>query len=283
MPEYRVDGVTISGKAFGYLSADTKRIAKTRATELAHEKKFKVVAVRERTSFIYRVQKGTDKPIDGEQKAFSADEVRIALEKMGFRVLYVRKKLFGNKQRPAPSVDVIAFIRVSTDLMRQKLPFNEVMQLLLNDIPNATLRDAVREVNAELKQGKDSEKVFQKQSIVFGKFAANMLGLASKSGNMVEIYESTAKFLERTAEFKSESQKRISNAHDYVVCVVPCRVILCRIYFSRNGRNVCEIQNQTSADDCSDTEIQRVADEQYVGVDVLDDCSDYWPYCFYEN
>jgi type IV pilus assembly protein PilC len=203
MPEYRIDGVTISGKAVsGTISADTKRIAKTRATELANEKKFKVVAVHERNAFIYRVQKGADKPIDGEQKAFSSVEVRIALEKMGFHVLYVRKKLFGTKQRPAPAVDIISFVRISTDLMRQKLPFNEVMQLLLNDIPNATLRDAVREVNAELKQGKDSEKVFQKQSIVFGKFAANMLGLASKSGNMVEIYESTAKFLERTAEFK---------------------------------------------------------------------------------
>ena len=29
-----------------------------------------------------------------------------------------------------------------------------------------------------------------------------MLGLASKSGNMAEIYESTAKFLERQTEFK---------------------------------------------------------------------------------
>jgi len=44
--------------------------------------------------------------------------------------------------------------------------------------------------------------VFQKQSIVFGKFTANMLGLASKSGNMAEIYDATAKFLERNAEFK---------------------------------------------------------------------------------
>ncbi len=29
-----------------------------------------------------------------------------------------------------------------------------------------------------------------------------MLGLASKSGNMVEIYKATAKFLERQQEFK---------------------------------------------------------------------------------
>ncbi len=64
------------------------------------------------------------------------------------------------------------------------------------------LRDAIKEINAELKQGKDSEKVFMKQAPVIGKFTAQMLGLASKSGNMVEIYESAAKFMERNAEFK---------------------------------------------------------------------------------
>ena len=37
---------------------------------------------------------------------------------------------------------------------------------------------------------------------MLGRFTAHMLGLASKSGNMAEIYDSTAKFLERRAEFK---------------------------------------------------------------------------------
>jgi type IV pilus assembly protein PilC len=203
MPEYRIDGVTLTGKTVsGSITADTKSIAKKKAEELAREKKFKVTSIHERVTFLYRVQKGNDKPIDGEQKAFSNDEVRIALEKMGFRVVYVRKKLFGNKQKAAPVIDVITFVRVSTDLMRQKLPFNEVMTLLINDIPNPRLREAIKEINAELKQGKDSEKVFLKQAPVIGKFTAQMLGLASKSGNMAEIYESAAKFMERNAEFK---------------------------------------------------------------------------------
>ena len=203
MPEYRIDGVSLTGKTVsGSISADNKGMAKTKAAELAREKKFKVTGIHERVSFIYRVKKGNDKPIDGEQKAFTSDEVRVALEKMGFNVLYVRKKLFGNKLKAAPAIDVISFVRVSTDLMRQKLPFNEVMQLLINDIPNAGLRDAIKEINAELKQGKDSEKVFMKQAPVIGKFTAQMLGLASKSGNMAEIYESAAKFMERNAEFK---------------------------------------------------------------------------------
>ena len=203
MPEYRIDGVSLTGKTVsGSITADNKGIAKVKAAELSREKKFKVTGIHERASFVYRVKKGNDKPIDGEQKAFTSDEVRVALEKMGFNVLYVRKKLFGNKLKPAPAVDVISFVRVSTDLMKQKLPFNEVMQLLINDIPNVRLRDSVKEINAELKQGKDSEKVFMKQAPVIGKFTAQMLGLASKSGNMAEIYESAAKFMERNMEFK---------------------------------------------------------------------------------
>ena len=203
MPEYRIEGVTPSGKTVaGAITADNKKSARQRADEMGREKKFKVTGVYERANFLYRVQKGNDKPIDGEQKAYSKEEVTQALEKMGYKVVYVRKKLFGNKQTAAPAVDVITFVRVSADLMRQKLPFNEVLQLLVNDIDNAALREAVKEINSELKQGKDSEKVFQKQSIVFGKFTANMLGLASKSGNMAEIYDATAKFLERNAEFK---------------------------------------------------------------------------------
>jgi len=91
---------------------------------------------------------------------------------------------------------------VSADLIRQKLPFNEIMQLMVNDVQNRTLREAIKDINTELKQGKDSERTFIKHEAVLGRFTAHMLGLASKSGNMAEIYDSTAKFLERQADFK---------------------------------------------------------------------------------
>jgi len=203
MAEYKIEGLTVAGKAVsGLINADSFKDAKQKATQMSVEKKFKLTGVFERVVWMYRVQKGTEKPLDGEQKAYTKDEVKQALEKMGYRVLYVRKKLFGGKQHAAPAVEIITFVRMSADLMRQKLPFNEILILLMNDIANPALKDAVKEINSELKQGKDSEKVFLKQAPVFGKFTANMLGLASKSGNMTEIYESTAKFLERNAQFK---------------------------------------------------------------------------------
>ncbi len=204
MPEFRIEGLSTVGKVVqGVIEADGFKLAKEKASQMAAQKKFKVLNITPRSIFLYKVQKGTEKPIMGEQRAFTKGEVEEALSKMGYRVFYVRKKLFNFKPKP-PMNDIVTFVRVSADLIRQKLPYNEILQLLSNDIENPTLRDTVKDINNELKQGKDSEKVFVKHEAIFGKFTAHMLGLASKSGNMAEIYDSTAKFLERQAQFKKD-------------------------------------------------------------------------------
>lgn len=202
MPEYRIEGVTPAGKPVqGVLDAESMRVARKRAGQMAQQRNFKLLRVISRSTWIYKVQRGTEKPITGEQKAYSKAEVREALQRMGFRVIYVQRRLFDFKARP-PATEIVTFVRVSADLIKQKLPFNEIMQLLANDIENRSLRETIKDINAELKQGRDSEKAFLKHEAVLGRFTAHMLGLASKSGNMAEIYESTAKFLERQAEFK---------------------------------------------------------------------------------
>jgi len=205
MAEFRIDGLSLSGKPVqGIINADTIKLAKEKAYQMARERKFKVSTVHARAIYIYRVRKGDEKPIDGEQKAFTKKEVIEALVKMGYQVVYVRKKLFAGKGGKVPATEIVSFVRVSSDLIRQKLPFNDMMSMLINDIQNKTLRETIKEINQDLKQGKDSEKAFQKHERVLGKFAAHMLGLASKSGNMGEIFESTAKFLERNAQFKKD-------------------------------------------------------------------------------
>jgi len=202
MAEFRIEGVTAGGKPVqGILEADSTRSAKQKAAVMAQQRKFKLLHVVPRSTWVYKVQRGTEKPVIGEQKAFTKGEVQDALQKMGYRVIRIQKRLIDFKAKP-PATEIVTFVRVSADLIRQKLPFNEIMQLLVNDIENRTLREAIRDINAELKQGKDSERAFIKHEAVLGRFTAHMLGLASKSGNMAEIYDSTAKFLERQSEFK---------------------------------------------------------------------------------
>lgn len=202
MPDFRFEGMTISGRAVqGFVSADSLRHAKKKILNLITQRKIKLTRIQKRKTFIYKVRKGNEKPVKGEQKAFTKEEVRNALRRLGYEVVSIYPKLLDLKLKP-PATEIVTFVRVSADLLNQQLSYNEVLQLLINDIQNPTLRDAVKEINNDLRSGKDSEEAFMKQERALGRFAARMLGLASKSGNMADIYESTAKFLERNAEFK---------------------------------------------------------------------------------
>ena len=209
MPDYRFEGMTVSGRAVqGFISADTTGRAKKKVQGLGARKKFKLTKIQKRKTFIYKVRKGNEKPFSGEQKAFTKEEVRQALEKLGYQVVSIMPKLLDFKLKP-PATDIVAFVRVSADLLQQELAYNEILQLLINDIENPSLKEGIRAINNDLRAGKDSEEAFMKQEKVLGKFAARMLGLASKSGNMAEIYESTAKFLERNAEFKKNMRSAL--------------------------------------------------------------------------
>lgn len=204
MPEFRYRGSTVTGKPVqGLLTALNRREARKTILAICRQRQIQLDAIEQRATFLYRVQKGTAKPTDGEQKAFNAEEVDRALRKMGFNVIYVRKKLLDFKPAP-PSADVAMFIRICADLLRERLPYEEVIQLVVNDTPNKVLRDTLVEINQDLKEGKDGAEVYGKHASVLGRFTAHMLGVASTSGNMVEIYDSTAKFLERTEKFKKD-------------------------------------------------------------------------------
>src|SRR5690606_15847700 len=154
-----------------------------------------------KSTFLYKARKGNDKPVRGEQKAFNEREVREALARLGYEVLSVNKKLLDFQLKP-PASEIVTFVKISAELLDQKLSYSEILTLLINDTQNKTLKETLKEINIDLRKGADSEATFLKYQSVFGKFTAYMLGLASKSGNMAEIYKATAKFLERRQEFK---------------------------------------------------------------------------------
>jgi type IV pilus assembly protein PilC len=202
MADYRFEGIGVNGKSVqGIIESDTLSNARKRIESLATSRRLSITKIDKRRVFLYKVQKDNERAFIGEQKAFSAEDLAVALEKLGYHTLWIRPKRFSFRMKP-PVGDIVTFVRVSADMLREKLPFNEILQLLVNDVENTTLRNSVRQILSDLNQGKDSEEAFVRQESVLGKFTARMLGLASKSGNMVHIYESTATFLERNLEFR---------------------------------------------------------------------------------
>jgi type IV pilus assembly protein PilC len=203
MPEYRYVGVSVSGKPIqGVVFSPDEKTVKSKIKELGKTKGIRIDAVQKKSVYLYKVQRGSEKPITGEQKAFTREELFNALTKMGYRVLYVRKKLF-NFRLKVPTKDLVLFIRICADLLREKFPYDEILTLIGNDTENRRLRETVKDIQKDLKSGADGHTVYGKHEEVLGRFTAHMLAVASTSGNMAAIYESTAKFLERDAEFKS--------------------------------------------------------------------------------
>ncbi len=193
----RLNGQNISGS----LSAVSASEGKKKIQKLAEKNKLKINTIQRKSTYLYRVRKGDEKPIRGEQKAYSKKEVEEALSRLGYKVLSVNRKLLDFQRKP-PTAEIVTFVKISAELLDQKLPYSEVLTLLINDTPNPALKNTLKEINNDLKKGADSEVTFLKYQGIFGKFTAYMLGLASKSGNMTEIYMATAKFLERRQEFR---------------------------------------------------------------------------------
>ncbi|RKZ00485.1 MAG: type II secretion system F family protein [Ignavibacteriae bacterium] len=202
MVEFKFTAQKLNGQTItGTLAAISVGEGKKKIQRLAEKNKLKVSTIQKKSTYLYRVKKGKDKPIRGEQKAFSKKEVEDALARLGFKVISINRKLLDFQKKP-PITEIVTFVKISAELLEQKLAYSEILMLLINDTQNATLRNTLKEINNDLKKGADSEATFLKYQTVFGKFTAYMLGLASKSGNMTEIYKATAKFLERRQEFR---------------------------------------------------------------------------------
>lgn len=208
MPYFRFKGLSPKGKlAQGEFEAANKKEAKVRLDKLVKAKGLKVQALDQKFLYNYKVKRN-GKVLTGEQEAYTKDEVERALLKLGYKDVKVQKRLFEFKMG-VPTQDIVTFIRLSADLLKQKLPYDEILTLLYEDTDNKRLRDTIKVIQKDLKDGKEGTEVYGKHEDVFGKFAAYMLSVASTSGNMALVFESTAKFMERDADFKKNMRRAL--------------------------------------------------------------------------
>jgi type IV pilus assembly protein PilC len=198
--EYRIQATDQNNRPVQrYITAVSIFAARERAQSLATTYGWKKVSVDKKKSYSYRVLRGSTQ-IDGVQSAYSRAEVTTALEKLGFKVKTVRR--FYDVRFAASSEEVVTFIGTSAKLLEQKLPYNEILQIMSGHVRDKNLRSALKAIIRDLKEGLDSREAFLRQGKVIGHETALMLGIASKSGDMKAIFESVARFVERQADFR---------------------------------------------------------------------------------
>lgn len=234
MAEFRYQGITLNGRPLqGTIVAPNRFEAKRKISELAAEHRVRVQALHKRVPFSYKVRKaGAAAVLQGEISAFTAQEVRESLARMGYQVLGIRRNLLSFRTA-VPQKEVVIFIRLVADLLREQFPYDEILTMLANDMENRRLKETVLEIHKDLKLGKEGRQVFLKHADVLGKFTVHMLSIASTSGNMAEIYENTAKFLERTAEFKKNIRSALFMPAIVVVAAIAALIFYVMYIFPK--------------------------------------------------
>lgn len=102
----------------GTVSAASTSEGKKKIQKLIQQGSLKLLSTEKKTAYLYKVSKGNEKPIFGEQKAYNKKEVVDAFLKLGYKVYYVRAKLFDIAGKP-PQQDILMFVRISAELMDQ--------------------------------------------------------------------------------------------------------------------------------------------------------------------
>ncbi len=121
MTEFRFTAAKVSGQIInGSLSALSPSEGKKKIHLLAEKNQLTIKSIEKKSTFLYRVRKGTDKPIKGEQKAYSKKEVQEALSRMGYEVLSVNKSLFEFNAKP-PTADIVTYVKISAELTRTEI------------------------------------------------------------------------------------------------------------------------------------------------------------------
>ena len=170
MIELRFTAQKTNGQAVsGNFNVESFSEGKKKINQLAQKHQLKVKKIEKKSTFLYKIRKGNEKPVTGEQRAFNKQEVVNALNKLGYQVISVNKKLFDFQMKP-PQQAIVSFVKITAELLEQKLPFSEIITLLINDLENKTLKETLKQINNDLKKGADSETTFMRYQNVFGKF-----------------------------------------------------------------------------------------------------------------
>jgi type IV pilus assembly protein PilC len=203
VPEVEIKDFRVTGKNNQGMPVQAVITVKDKkeAKDLLQKRGIIIEKLEQKREFNYYIVLPNKKKISGKKMAFNAQELKDAFIKHGYNKVRVEAVLIDIKLKP-PVQSILQFINLSSFMLQEKMAYDKILEILADEEDNPTLRSTLKSIQSELKKGREGEDVFKQYEDVFGKFPAYMLGLATKSGNMAEVYEATAKFMERELEYK---------------------------------------------------------------------------------
>jgi type IV pilus assembly protein PilC len=100
--------------------------------------------------------------------------------------------------------DVLLFSRQLATLVRARIPLEQCLEVLVNQIPNPLLQNIIRQIRADVISGTPLSAALGKYPDVFDTLYVGMVRAGEASGKLPEILVRTAKYLERTSRIKNK-------------------------------------------------------------------------------
>jgi type IV pilus assembly protein PilC len=139
--------------------------------------------------------------VEGQRRASHRSDVEAYLRDRGYTRYRIMRRWLPVRHRPS-SEEVVMFVRLCADLLREGIPLDAAIKLLQNEVRHPRLRGTLEEIVWGLREGKSGHEVFGAHQDVLGRFPAHMFAVASTSDNSAEVFESAAKFIERRQNFR---------------------------------------------------------------------------------
>jgi len=205
--EYRFKGTNSEGRSVqGTFTVSSPREARKHAAVIRSRHGVRIEKLEQKKDYLYKVWAPGGNPFPGRQSAFNKEEVAEALQRLGYTRFKINPVLFDLPFKPGIQ-DVLMFIRLSANMLRDKMSFSRILEMLAEEQSNRSMKEALYQIESQLKAGAEGREVFMRFTHIFGRFPAYMLGLATRSGNMADIFDATATFIERDVEIKKTVRK----------------------------------------------------------------------------
>ena len=183
------------------------------------------MADKEEIDFVY---KGKDKKgvaSKGEINALSEAAAKVALRKMGIRVLSIKKKpksLFSAKSKPITTTDICFFARQMSTMLNAGVPLVQSFDIIGKGHENPSMSELILGIKDNVEAGDTFGEALLKEPLHFDALFCNLVEAGEQAGVLESLLDKIATYKE-----KSESMRaKIKKALTYPIAVIAVAFIV---------------------------------------------------------
>lgn len=162
----------------------------------------------------------------GETQAVNPNWLRAELRRKGINPGRIYRKpapLFKPSIKPG---DIAQFARQLTTMMRSSVPMVQSLEMIANSGENASLRDLVRKLKADIESGASLGQALSRHPRYFDKLFVNLVQAGEQAGTLENMLDKVATYKEKSESLKAKVKKALMYPLMVIIAAVVVSAIL---------------------------------------------------------